>query len=56
MNKLEIFNELCILFAACHLFTFTSFVDDASLQYLVGWSMIGVTIVNLLVNMIVVGY
>ena len=56
MNRLEIFNELCIIVAGYHLFTFTSFVDSASSQYMMGWSMIGVTIFNIAVNMIVLGY
>jgi hypothetical protein len=56
MNKLEIFNELCLMVAAYHLFTFTSFVNSSSMQYSVGWSMIGVTTLNIAVNMIVVGY
>jgi hypothetical protein len=28
MNTMEIFNEVCILLASCHLFVFTAFVDS----------------------------
>jgi hypothetical protein len=53
---LEIFNELCIMAAAYHLFVFTPFVDDPAFQYKVGWSMIGVTTFNIAVNMAVMGW
>lgn len=56
MNRLEFFNELCIDGAAYHLFVFTYYVDDVELQYNAGWSMIGVTILNIVVNMSIVGY
>jgi hypothetical protein len=53
LNKLEIFNELCILSAALHLFMFTDFTPDPEFQLEVGWSIIGVTTLNIIVNMIV---
>ena len=56
LNKLEIFNELCIMVAAYHLFIFTQYVDDQEMQYNVGWSMIGVTVLNIVVNMGIMGY
>lgn len=56
LNKLEIFNELCIMGAAYHLFVFTQYVDDPKLQYKFGWSIIAVTTLNILVNMAVMGY
>lgn len=56
LNKLEIFNELCIMGAAYHLFVFTQYVDDPIMQYNVGWSMIGVTALNIIVNMGIMGY
>jgi hypothetical protein len=56
LNRLEIFNELCIIGAAYHLFVFTQFVDDPKLQYNVGWSMIGVTTFNIVVNMAIMAY
>ncbi len=56
LNRLEIFNELCIMGAAYHLFVFTPFVDDPEFQYKVGWSMIGVTVLNIVVNIGIMGY
>jgi hypothetical protein len=56
LNHLEIFNELSIMLAAYHLFAFTNYVDNPQLQYQVGWSMIGVTAFNILVNMCIMGY
>jgi hypothetical protein len=51
LNKMEIFNECCIMGAAYHLFTFTEFVGDPEMQYNIGWSIIGVTLINIAVNM-----
>jgi hypothetical protein len=42
--------------AAYHLFVFTPFVEDPAFQYKVGWSMIGVTTLNIAVNMAVMGW
>ncbi len=42
--------------AANHLFMFTPYVDDPSVQYNVGWSIICVTVVNILVNMAFTAY
>lgn len=53
LNYLEIFNELCILAAAYHLVAFTNFLDSPEIQYQVGWSNIGITTFNIVVNMIV---
>ena len=51
LNTLEVFNEVCIIAAAYHLFLFTAFVDDPEKQYLCGFSIIGVTTFNIVVNM-----
>lgn len=56
LNRMEIFNECCIIVAAYHLLTFTEFVGDPDLQYQMGWSIIGTTLVNVLVNMAVMFY
>ena len=53
LNTMEIINESSILVAAYHLFAFTHFVEDPEMQYKVGYSIIAVTIFNVLVNMIV---
>jgi hypothetical protein len=42
--------------AAYHLFVFTQYVDDQTLQYNVGWSMIGVTTLNIVVNMAIMAH
>lgn len=56
MNYIEIFNEACILAASYHLFLFTNFVNNANLSYAIGWSLIGLTISNILVNIVIVFY
>lgn len=53
MNTMEIFNELCILLASCHLFVFTAFVDSPEVQYKLGWTLIGVSVLNMAVNILV---
>jgi hypothetical protein len=53
LNYTEIFNECCIITATYHLFAFTDFLDDPHMQYEVGWSLIGVTLFNLSVNMLI---
>jgi hypothetical protein len=50
LNKIELFNECCIIGASYHLFAFTEFVGDPELQYNIGWSMIGITSLNIAVN------
>jgi hypothetical protein len=42
--------------AAYHLFVFTQYVDDPKMQYNLGWSMIGVTALNIIVNMGIMGF
>ena len=42
--------------ASYHLFVFTEYVDDPIMQYKVGWSIIGVTAFNIIVNMSVMLY
>ena len=56
LNRLEVFNEVCIMAASYHLFVFTEYVDDPIMQYKVGWSIIGVTAFNIMVNMGVMLY
>jgi|LauGreDrversion4_2_1035121.scaffolds.fasta_scaffold42063_4 hypothetical protein len=53
MNKMEVFNEFCILLASTHLFWFTDFVPDPEVQYIYGWSIIAVSVLNIIVNMLV---
>ena len=49
--RLEIFNELCILFSSYHLFLFTVFVPDAYTQYDIGYSHVAIALICVLVNM-----
>jgi hypothetical protein len=51
LNTMEVVNEVTILIATYHLFLFTDYVEDPNTQYNIGWSMIGVTALNILINM-----
>jgi hypothetical protein len=53
-NKLEIINEVFIIAICYHLFIYTMFVSDDVIQYNGGWSVTLLTILNILLNMIVV--
>lgn len=54
LNKIELFNEACILTTAYHLLVFTDFIPDDetydSVRYAFGISMVVVTGVNVIVN------
>eukprot|EP00347_Sterkiella_histriomuscorum_P019592 403341040 len=52
-TKLEIFNEICILGAAYHLITLTDYQPDPDMQYSAGWSLVALTVFNMLVNIII---
>ena len=53
MNRLEIFNEVCILAAAYHLFLFTDYIEIPEFRYKIVWSIINITTFNIVVNMLV---
>ena len=53
MNHIEIFNEITLLIGGYHTIGFTPMCDDSEIRYLVGWSMIGVTILNIVINVII---
>lgn len=53
MNYLEYFNEITIMAVLCQTILFTDYIDNAYMQYNVGWSVIATTVLNLLVNMTV---
>ena len=42
--RLEIFNELCMLFSSYHLFLFTVFVPDLYMQYDIGYVILHVKV------------
>ncbi len=50
-QKLEYFNEATILLCVYHEFLFTDFVDDADIRYLIGYSLIAFTCLNILGNL-----
>jgi hypothetical protein len=53
LNKVEIFNEISICLASYHLIFFTDFTPDPQFQLNMGWSLIGITTLNIGVNMLV---
>ncbi|CDW81605.1 UNKNOWN [Stylonychia lemnae] len=52
-NYLEILNEICILGASYHLLVLTDYTPDDDIQYMAGWSLIGITVFNMLINIFV---
>lgn len=42
-NYLEMFNEMCVLFAGYHLIVFTEFVAEVDSKNMAGWSIIVLT-------------
>lgn len=50
-NRIEYFNELCILVASCHLIIFTDFVPDRDIKEQFGFSIMVFTVFNIAVNM-----
>ena len=53
-NKLEIFNEICILTVSYHLFLFTDFTDSNSLNLDLGWMLIAITGINIIANLTII--
>ena len=53
MRKLEFFNEATILICCYHVFCFTDFVDDPTIRYDIGFSLIAFTTLNLGINIFV---
>ncbi|TNV85393.1 hypothetical protein FGO68_gene4317 [Halteria grandinella] len=51
---IELFNEGTVYIASMHLFIFTDFGPSADVQYAMGWSLIGITLLNIVVNIFVV--
>lgn len=50
-NSIEMFNQLIVAFSTFHILLFTDFVQDASLQYEMGWSMVGTFSILIVVNL-----
>ena len=49
-RRMEYFNEVTIMMCVYHLFFFTDFVDDPIARYQLGFSLIGVTCLNIIGN------
>ena len=56
LNRLEIFNELCILSCTLLLPIFTDMIDDYHLQYQTGYLLIGIFVLNSAVNTLYLVY
>jgi hypothetical protein len=54
LNKLEIFNEHCVLGSVYHMYAYTEYVPEVETQYKVGYSMIALTVFNIAANIMVV--
>lgn len=52
LNSMEIFNEACLLLASLHVYLFTDYLPGPALRYRVGWSLVVLTLANLLVNVL----
>lgn len=55
-RHLELFNEATILCCIYHYYLFTDFVPDPEVRYTIGYSLIGFTFLNFVVNFIVMCY
>jgi hypothetical protein len=53
LNIMEIFNEGCLLLASYHVYLFTDYSPDPVFRYKVGWSLIVLTLVNMLLNLVI---
>ena len=47
---MEVFNEMTVLICSWHLLIFSDLITDADIQYMAGWSLVLITISNLLIN------
>ena len=52
MNKIEIFNEICVIITGYQLITFTDFVKDEAVKSSIGYWMIGTVIFNFGANIL----
>lgn len=55
-NKMEVFNECTIVVLHYGLITFTDFVPDPAVRYLIGWCYIAVFLGNLLTHLTLLIY
>ncbi len=52
-RRLEYFNEAVILCCIYHYYLFTDFVPDPAARYTIGYSLVGFTLLGIVVNLIV---
>lgn len=50
------FNEFCLIGCVYHLQFFTDFVTEATINYNAGWSIIMITMINIVINMLIMIY
>ncbi len=55
-NMIAVFNECTILVCGYHLLLLTDYIEEDYQHYNAGWSLVGVTVLNLVVNLAVVVY
>ena len=53
---IAVFNECTILVCGYHLLLLTDYIEEDYQHYNAGWSLVGVTVLNLVVNLAVVVY
>lgn len=51
--KQEMFNEYMVLILSYHMFTFTQFVIDVSIQFVIGYSFVAMLCIILFVNVLI---
>ena len=56
MNILDSMNEIVSIFVIYFILLFTDFVPDASVRYMLGWPLIGVTSLAILVHVSVMAF
>lgn len=52
-NKIELMNEITSIILLYHMFSFTDWVPEASDRYIMGWSFIVFTSLNLICHLII---
>jgi hypothetical protein len=52
-SMIEAFNEGCIAAITFHLFLCSDYVDDDSIKYNIGWSIVVITLLSILINNII---
>ena len=56
LGRIDLFNEFSILMISLHMIAFTDFVLDPEVQFTIGFSMLGLTILNFATNVLLLFY